>query len=237
MTIIFPVLGYISIKKLKKSISDGVHEKIKFYRETIIWSWILVFLILLLIPISGIDLNSIGIKRIDIDTSSLDKWVVYTSIGLYVLYLLYNIYLIIILKSSKDSRAKASKSIPNDFKQFLPITKEEKWVWNFVAISAGITEEIIYRGYLFYALAIVFPSLSLIQILFVATLLFGIGHIYQGTKVIKPTIIGLIFGAFYIVFDSVFPIIILHIALDLVIRDILDEEIEKTNNTATDNGP
>jgi membrane protease YdiL (CAAX protease family) len=234
LTIYFPISGYNSIKKLKKNIASGDNNKrIKFYHETILLLWIPFFLILLLIPISGISLNDIGIKWIHIDTSSLTKWAVYPAIGFYVLFLFYNIYSIIIFKSNKDSRAKAAKGIPDDLKFLFPITQKEKRVWSLVSISAGITEEIMYRGYLFYALAIVFPILSLIQILFITTLIFGIGHIYQGKEVIKSTILGLIFGIFYIVFDSVIPIIIAHIAQDLVVRDIFEEEIEKSSNATT----
>jgi len=227
LTIYYPISGHFEIKKLKKSIADGDNnKKIKFYRETIFWSWIPVILIFLLLPISGISVDSIGIKWIHIDTSSLSKWVVYPVIGFYFFHLLYNIYLIIIFKSNKDSRAKAAKSVPH-FRWVFPITPKEKRVWTLVSISAGITEEILYRGYLFYALAIVFPNLSLIHILLITTLIFGIGHIYLGKEVIKSTILGLIFGIFYIVFDSVIPVIIIHITQDLTVRDMLEEEMEK----------
>ncbi len=236
VTIFFPISGYNSIKKLKKSIAGRDYSKrIKFYRETILWSWIPFFLIFLLIPISGISLNDIGIKWFHIDTSSLTKWVVYPSIGFYILYLLYNIYSIIVFKSNKESREKAAKGVPDNFRSLLPITQKEKRVWSLVSISAGTTEEILYRGYLFYALAIVFPYLSLIHILFITTIIFGIGHVYLGKEAIKSTVLGLLFGIFYIVFDSVIPVIIIHIAQDLVVRDILVEEIDK-ENTATNNG-
>ncbi len=235
LIIIFPISGYFSVKKFKKSYADGDYNKIKFYRETILWSRIQIVLIFLLIPISGISADSIGIKWIHIDTSSHSKWVVYSVIGFYFFYLLYNIYLIIIFKSNKDSRAKAAKRIPH-FRWVFPITPKEKSAWSLLSISAGITEEILYRGYLFYALAIVFPNLSLIHILFITVFIFGIGHIYLGKEVIKATILGLILGIFYIVFDSVIPVIIIHIGQDLALRDIFEEEIEKINNTATNNG-
>jgi len=228
LTIFYPISGHYEIKKLKKSIADGDNnKKIKFYHETIFWSWIPVILIFLLLLISGISVDSIGIKWIQIDTSSLSTWVIYPTIGFYIFYLLYNIYLIIIFKSNKKSRAKATKSIPDDFKWFFPITQREKRVWSLVSISAGITEEIVYRGYFFYALAIFFPNLSLIYILLITTLIFGIGHIYLGKEVIKSTILGLIFGIFYIVFDSVIPVIIIHITQDLTVRDMLEEEMGK----------
>lgn len=117
-----------------------------------------------LLPISCISLDSIGIKWIQIETASLSTWVIYPTIGFYIFYLLYNIYSILIFKYNKESRAKAAKSIPDDFKWFFPITQKEKRAWNIVSISAGTTEEIVYRGYLFYAFAIFFPNLSLIYI-------------------------------------------------------------------------
>jgi len=224
LTIVSPISGYQSVAKLKKNNSEA--KKIKFYRDSIIWLWILVFLVLLIIPLSDTGLHNIGFKWIDLETHSLNQWIVYPTIGFFLFYLSYNIYLIIVFKSNRARRAKASKDIPKDFRIFFPITKKEKRVWSFVAISAGITEEIIYRGYLFYALGMIFPGLSLIYILLITTIIFGTGHIYLGKEAIKSTLLGLIFGIFYIVFDSVFPIIIIHITQDLVVRDLLDEEIE-----------
>lgn len=228
LTILFPILGVKEVRKIKKSIADGDNnKKVKFYRETIYWSWIPLLVIFLLIPISGVSLADIGLKWILIDVSSFSKWIVYPVIGLYFLHLLQNVYYIIVFKTNKKMRAKAAKGIPSEFRFFLPITNKEKRVWTYVSITAGITEEIIYRGYFFFALAVIFPALNLISILFITTLIFGIGHIYLGKEVIKSTLLGLIFGIYYIVFASVIPIIIIHIAQDLVIRDLIREDIEE----------
>ena len=225
LTILYPILGAKEIKKLKRRKIDGdTNEKVKFYRETIIWSWIPLLLIFLLIPISGVSLADIGVKWIKIDTSSLSKWIVFPVIGFYLLHLFQNIYYIIILKSNKERREKVAKDIPYEYMWFLPITIKEKRVWSYVSISAGITEEILYRGYFFFALAVLFPVLSIIHILIITTLIFGIGHIYLGKEVIKSTLLGLVFGVYYIIFASVVPVIIIHIAQDLVIRDMIKEE-------------
>ncbi|NER12095.1 CPBP family intramembrane metalloprotease [Leptobacterium flavescens] len=224
VAVYLPVSGYFEVKKLKKSIADGnSRRKIEFYRATVFWSWIPIFLIFILMAISDIPLESIGIKWIDIEAASAGKWIVFPTIAFYCLYLIYNIYSIIIFKYNKNSRARATKSIPAHFKSFLPITREEKRLWDYVSVTAGITEEILYRGYFFYALGVIFPGLSLIHILLITTIMFGLGHIYLGKEVIRPTILGLFFGIFYIIFDSVFPVIIIHIAQDLVVRDLFDE--------------
>jgi len=227
LTILYPISGVKVINKLKKSYGDGsTNRKVGFYRETILWSWFPLLLIFLLIPISNIGLADIGLKWIQIDFSSLSKWIVYPVIGFYLLHLFQNIYYIIVFKINNEKREKVAKGIADDFKWFLPITKKEKLVWNYLSISAGITEEILYRGYFFFALAIIFPALNLVSILLVSTLIFGIGHIYLGKEVIKSTLLGLIFGIYFIVFDSVIPVIIIHITQDLVLRDIIVEEFE-----------
>ena len=230
LTIYYPISGDRSVKKLKRSIAEGdTHQKLRFYNETMLWLWIPTILIFILIPISGISLQDIGIKWIEIDTTSLTKWVAYPAIGFYFLYLFYNITSIILFKTKPKIREKAVESISDDATWILPITQKEKRTWGLLSITAGITEEIIYRGYLFYALAVLFPFLSLVHILFITTLIFGIGHLYLGKEAIRSTLLGLLFGIFYIVFDSVIPVMIVHTAQDLVIGYILEEKEVLTN--------
>lgn len=224
LIILFPISGYHEMRKLKKGLAEGNNQKVKFYRDSIIWSWIPIILVFLLIPVSGVSLENIGIKWIQIDTSSFSKWFVYPTIGFYILHLTFNIYSIIIFRFNEESRVKAEKNIPDDVRWLLPVTQKEKSTWRSLSVTAGITEEVLYRGYLFYALAILFPNLTLIHILFISTLIFGIVHIYLGKGAIKSTLLGLAFGTFYIVFNSVIPVIIVHITQDLVAKDILKEK-------------
>uniref|UniRef100_UPI003569BED9 CPBP family intramembrane glutamic endopeptidase n=1 Tax=Muriicola sp. TaxID=2020856 RepID=UPI003569BED9 len=57
-----------------------------------------------------------------------------------------------------------------------------------------------------------------------STLIFGVGHLYLGKEVLKSTFLGLLFGIYYIVFDSLYPVMLIHTVQDLVVRDILQEE-------------
>ncbi|NAS14090.1 CPBP family intramembrane glutamic endopeptidase [Poritiphilus flavus] len=225
LTVYFPISGYRGMKRLKSQLTAGNHEeKARFYHRTIAGSWVPVILVLLLIPISNVNPGDLGLKWIQIDTTSVSKWIVYPLIGFFLLYLIYLLYSLFVIKYDKKNREKVAKTIPEDTRFLLPVTPKEKQLWTRVSISAGITEEIVYRGYLFFALAVVFPSLSIIHILLITTLIFGMGHIYLGKDAIKSTFLGLLFGVFYILFDSVIPVIILHIVQDLVVRDIFQEE-------------
>jgi Ca2+/Na+ antiporter len=66
-------------------------------------------------------------------------------IALCLIYLFYNVYLIIILKINKKARLEASMKLPEYAKTLFPITRLEKKTWIFVALTAGITEEIVYQ--------------------------------------------------------------------------------------------
>jgi len=64
--------------------------------------------------------------------------------------------------------------------RLIPHSHLELYLWYFVAISAGVTEEIVYRGYLqkqFEAWTRNVPGS-----MFLSAVLFGFGHIYQGWK-------------------------------------------------------
>ena len=221
--IVSPIEGYREIKKLKEGIAQGKNNKLKQYHKTIVWSWIPIVFIVLLFPLSGLKFEDIGLRKIDVAASSLSHWIIIPIIALYIIYLSYNLYSIIILNFSKETRAKSAERIPQEYRAFLPITQKEKQTWYCVALTAGITEELLYRGYIFFAVALFFPNISLPIILFISTCLFGIGHIYQGIEAIKPTIIGFVFGVFYITFNSLFPVILLHTVQDLVVRNLIDE--------------
>jgi membrane protease YdiL (CAAX protease family) len=222
--IVSPIAGYWEYKQLKEEIAQGKNNKLKQYQNTILWSWIPIIFIVLLIPLSGLKIEDIGLRKIDIASSSLSNWIAIPVIAIYIIYLFYNIYSIIILKYSKETRVKSAEQIPQEYWVFLPVTQKEKQTWDWVALTAGITEEILYRGYIFFALALFYPNISLAIILLISTCLFGIGHIYQGVDAIKPTIIGLLFGVFYITFNSLLPVILIHIVQDLVVRNLLDEK-------------
>ncbi len=224
LTVAAPVLGYFELKKLKKFESTSENKKLKEYNHIIIWSWVPVILIVLQIPLSDMTLTNLGNRWITINPNNLSNWIVIPFIVVCLIYFLYNVYLIIVLKTDNKVRTEASKKIPDDVKLLLPVTKQEKKRWVYVALTAGITEEIVYRGYLFFAFAFLFPSLSIFYTLLISTILFGIGHLYQGKEAVKPVIIGLLFGFSYIVFDSIIPVMVLHITQDLVVTDLIDNE-------------
>ena len=80
----------------------------------------------------------------------------------------------------------------------LPISKSERWWFAAVGIGAGVSEELLYRGFLIYYLWVWLPGLDWTQRTIVSSLVFGLGHLYQGWKgSLGTTAYGFCFPRFY----------------------------------------
>lgn len=95
----------------------------------------------------------------------------------------------------------------------LPRTPIEYRLFLAVSITAGICEELLYRGYFF---AMTSHWLTLAGAAIVSAIVFGLGHAYQGWKgVVKTAIVGLVLGAIYIGTGSLVWPMILHALIDV----------------------
>ena len=102
---------------------------------------------------------------------------------------------------------------------FLPANKNEFFHFCFLAVTAGITEEIIYRGFIVNYLLFVFGnSISGIGLaVLIPAIAFGGLHIYQGkVAVFKIILLAIIFGLIFVFSKSLYIVIVIHVLIDLV---------------------
>lgn len=85
----------------------------------------------------------------------------------------------------------------------------------FTCVTAGITEELIFRGYLMPRLELLFKNKILAIV--ISSVLFGLLHIGYGTllNVIGPIVIGLVFAIQYEKYKNIKILIICHFLWDL----------------------
>ena len=94
----------------------------------------------------------------------------------------------------------------------LPRTRKEGAWFQRLSLNAGITEEIIFRGYLIWYLQHFMP---LLWSAIVAALLFGLGHLYQGAKQLPGLLlVSAVAVALYVYTQSLLVPIVMHIVLD-----------------------
>lgn len=102
---------------------------------------------------------------------------------------------------------------------FLPQNAHEYLHFVALAFTAGICEEIIFRGFFLRYLQTIFgdtdPSFTLAILL--AALLFGVVHLYQGWQsVVKIASMAIMFGYIFVHTNSLWLLIAVHTLVDLV---------------------
>ena len=94
----------------------------------------------------------------------------------------------------------------------LPRTRKEGAWFQRLSLNAGITEEIIFRGYLVWYLQHFLP---LFWSAAVAALVFGLGHLYQGVRQLPGLLlVSATAVALYVYTESLLVPIVMHIVLD-----------------------
>jgi len=95
----------------------------------------------------------------------------------------------------------------------LPHERRELPAFGALSVTAGICEELLFRGYLIWYFV---HWLGLIPAAILTSVLFGVGHLYQGVRGIMVTaLFGAFLAAIYLVTGSLIMPMILHAAMDL----------------------
>lgn len=141
------------------------------------------------------------------------------TVGIYAIDTTYNY---INSKKVKEESKDLSMIMPtswNDYKHFL-----------FLAIAAGVCEEIVFRGFLVNYILKAFENqaYNYYLALLVPAIIFSISHIYQGIfAVIKIFSLSLLFGAIFLYSKSLLLVIIIHVLVDLISGAVMVKVYQK----------
>ncbi len=137
---------------------------------------------------------------------------VWVSISVIVIVYIADIIMTFVKKDT-------SKDAFNDLAYVIPVQWNEFKPYIFLALSAGICEEIIYRGFLIHYLIYLGGENASSQVfaLLIPAIVFGISHRYQGWwAVIKIFLIAIILGIIYVSSASLLIVILIHVLIDLI---------------------
>jgi len=208
---IAPIVDHYDIKKLKAGTDPK--RKWHYYRKTIVALWVLAAVACVAVgfrPLFTINARAEGVSWLS--ANSWARFVVAGVIGaLLVLVLLPAVQAI----WNEKVRAKYTKAT-KFARFFLPVTVEERRWFAPLSISAGVCEEVLFRGFLlryFHA----FPfHLELMLALVVSSIVFGVAHLYQGIRgVIETAVMGFLFGMIFLLTGSLLVPIVVHAVIDL----------------------
>jgi membrane protease YdiL (CAAX protease family) len=107
---------------------------------------------------------------------------------------------------------------------FLPKTHQEARWFLALSVTAGICEEVLYRGFLIRYLGREPGRLGMIGGVLVALLAFGAAHLYQGVQgFLNSAIGGLLFAVVFLLTGNLVLPILFHIAADALLVPVVKE--------------
>jgi uncharacterized protein len=203
----YPIWDYFYMKKVKKNLVS----KQRMFGEIIISQWILVIIVVAFWITKKRSLsNLLFLDKPLFSFQPVILWAFGLGVGICIGMLA------LIFVFSKTVRKKFSYARTDENIQFLlPSTIGERLLFLLVAITAGVCEEIIFRGVMVYYLSHLPFELSIITMGIFSSLLFGIVHLYQGWKgVLLTTYLGAILFLLFVGTGNLSIPIILHIFID-----------------------
>jgi len=211
LVVVFPLWDHYEIPRLKASTDPG--KRVRLYKKIIAAEWICALTALLAVGFTA--LMTIRIRPGEI------AWLAKGSRGsAFMTGMVSTIVVVLLLPAilaiwSEKVRVKAAKAAKS-LSYLLPWTPQERLWWWPVCITAGVCEEVLYRGFLLHYFHTAPFHLTLTRALIVASVIFGIGHLYQGIKgALATAILGFALAVVFVLTGSLLIPMVAHALVDL----------------------
>jgi len=204
--VILPWRGRMRMKKLLAVPHVSTTERLALYASTIAFQWVAVAVVAWRAKAHGFTASQLGLTIQD-----RSRILVAAFTGALVIAALQWLNLRRVGKLPVEARG----SLQALGERILPQSTVELLPYLALAITAGLCEEFLYRG---FAIAVLLHiGLQAWAAVLVSSLLFGVAHSYQGRGgMVMTLLIGLVLGSSRLAYESLVPAIFWHSAVDVV---------------------
>ncbi len=204
---LFPASGFVLFRRTVEAIKRGEASRLRLYARTTTTQWILAAMTLAIWLGHGRDWDALGLG-FEPDAGFAVAGAI-TILGLAILVG----QLRAVWKSTPDELGKSVPAL-GDLVWILPHDRRELRSFDRLSVTAGIVEELLWRGFLIWYLAHWMPLWGAALI---SATLFGLAHAYQGIGgIAKTAAAGLISTALFLLSGSLWLPMLLHIATDML---------------------
>lgn len=206
LLVLMPIWSIWDYQKLEASVQKGQPgARIRAYSKTLVMEWALVALILVIWGTAGRPLPELGV------TFALADW--WWLGGLLTLAGLIFIIVQHISLCRDPEKLDEVRDQLKSLRAMLPENDQETRWFNALSVTAGICEEVVYRGFL---IAYFTTFVGLIPAAILSSFVFGLAHAYQGWRgIVKTGMVGLVMAGLYLLTGSLWAPIVLHIVIDI----------------------
>ena len=200
LVIVMPISALATRRELGRRLDDGRGLRMGFYRQAISRGWLLAGVTIGVAGLARQPMSALGLRGPRLMSQGPAALVVEVMLLVIVATGIFT------LAGRTPGRATAI---------LLPRTRDERAIYGLVAVSAGVVEELLFRGFLMgYAMGGLGWSWQ--QASAASAVAFGVSHLYQGpATAAAATLIGFGFAESYTLTGSLLAPVLLHIALDL----------------------
>jgi membrane protease YdiL (CAAX protease family) len=204
--VILPWRGRVRVKKLLAMPHVSAAERLALYASTIAFQWFAVAVVAWRAWAHGFTATQLGLTVQD-----STRILVASIVGAATIAALQWLNLRRVGKLSLEARGPLQALA----ERILPQSTVELLSYLALAVTAGLCEEFLYRG---FAMAVLLHvGLQAWAVVLLTSVLFGLAHGYQGRGGIVVTLlIGLVLGTSRIAYNSLVPAIFWHSAVDVV---------------------
>lgn len=207
LAVLFPLRAVrFGLRRLQRSPPDQLPMvRRRVYRDAVAIQWILVFAVLASWIALGRDAGSLGLAPRALP-------------GLAAVVALAGLVIGFVARQRArvlrdDEALDGLRHRLGHLELMLPHSGGEFAAFRRLAVTAGVCEEVLYRGYLtwyFSAWMGPWPAAA------ASAAVFGVGHLYQGPRgIVQTGLLGGVLGAVYLVSGSLYPCMALHALVDL----------------------
>ncbi len=216
-----PIGGVIGHRKFMRAAQLDPQARIGYYRRLILEIAAPSAAILLLLCLGWFSLSDVGVALPGFG-GEINRWVAYGVLFVSGVYAVLIVQQIVMARVSQSFRDKLCRiELPEDIACMMPRSPREKRLWTWVSLTAGLFEELLYRGFLFFLVRSLVPAINVYLCLAIMGAVFGLGHAYQGVSgALKTGLYGVMLAALYAVTGSILPGILLHFLNDFTAKDM-----------------
>lgn len=205
---VMPIYGAVSYKRYLQRIAAGdLADRVSLYLGSMLLQSAALLVLLVTWAILDRPRQDLGILLPERQGLLIGAVIIVLSTGLLV-------YALIIARRLNANSRQAQIGSLGDLVHFLPQTDKELRAAYLLSVTAGVVEEIVYRGFVLWCLFLYFPDwLALV----ISSVAFGLAHSYQGVAgVFKTGGLGLVLAMIYVGTGTIWIPVIIHALIDIL---------------------
>lgn len=202
--VLLPWRGQAKLKKLLAQPAMTGAERLALYASTIAFQWFIAIVAAWRAWARGLGMSNLGLLNPGRSRIALAAIAGGVALGTFQW---------LNLRRAGRMKSKTPSFMRLLAQRILPQSRKELSLYLLLAVTAGLCEEFLYRGFVMAALGRV--GLPVWAVVLLSSVLFALAHLYQGRAgLVSTLIIGTVFGAARTVYDSLIPVMAWHATFD-----------------------